>query len=88
MDNRDQLASALGVSSSAIYGYIFRREIPEKMHRKMMALKDSMRPIANEKSAATAVAVDLSALSLDELLAEIERRGWKVDLSRLAKETR
>lgn len=89
LDDRDHLARVLGISSSALYGYIFRSEIPEKMHRRMKSLHESGETGSAKTTAIKSAkegATDLSPISLDDLVAEIERRGWKIDLSRAKKE--
>lgn len=89
LEGRDQLARALGISTSALYGYITRMEIPEKMHQKFGRLGDEIRRTENpesEKSDARKPSGSLSEFSLDDLLEEIERRGWRVDLSRILKD--
>ncbi len=78
LDDRDHLARVLGISSSALYGYIFRLEIPFKVHQKMLSLSETIASAGDASS-------DLSKVSLEGLLAEIEKRGWKVDLSRILK---
>lgn len=90
LEGRDQLARALGISSSALYGYIYRLEIPEKVHQKFSRLSDEIRH-TNKSAVETAelkkeIVVDLKTISLDDLLQEIETRGWRVDLSRIMKD--
>jgi hypothetical protein len=89
LEGRDQLARALGISSSALYGYITRLEIPEKTHQKFSRLGDEIRRNANpasEKSDTRKTNGGLAEFSLDDLLEEIEKRGWRVDLSRILKD--
>lgn len=79
LDNRDHLARTLGITSSTLYGYISRLEIPVRIHQKMLSLQNAT---GNKVDAGTS---DLSTVPLEDLLAEVERRGWKVDLSRILK---
>jgi hypothetical protein len=85
LDDRDHLARILGISSSALYGYIYRLEIPTKVHQKMLTLSKEQVISGSKSGHPKASSASLTEMSLDELLAEIERRGWKVDLSRIAK---
>lgn len=91
LGGRDQLAHALGISSSALYGYIYRLEMPEKIHQKFSRLGDEIRRADNttqEKNEIKKLSkINLSEVSLDDLLHEIENRGWRVDMSRMIKDT-
>jgi len=86
---RDRLADKLGISTSAFYGYITRREIPQKSYAKLIQMlegKFQEHPISSEGSDPTKV--DLKLISMDELVNEMERRGWIVELKRKAQSTK
>lgn len=79
---RDELADKLLISTSAFYGYITRREIPQKSYKKLLEMLNGefQEPIKSNDTKSTKV--NLVSIPLDDLLAEIERRGWLVDLKR------
>lgn len=90
LEGRDELARVLGISTSALYGYITRKEIPEKTHQKFAQLAEEVQKRKLNKSTFHGVlepiASDLSKIPLDDLVKEIETRGWQVDLKRTPKE--
>ena len=85
---RDDLAPKLGISNSAFYGWIYRREIPYKSYEKLLAmLNGTYVEVDDEKISAESAPnknkpVNLSSLSLDDLVAEIEKRNWIVKIER------
>lgn len=89
LEGRDELARVLGISTSTLYGYITRQEIPEKTHQKFGQLAEEVQKRKLSRGlqgVAEPIASDLSKISLDDLLKEIEKRGWRVDLSRILKD--
>ena len=90
LEGRDELARVLGISTSTLYGYITRKEIPEKTHQKFGQLAEEVQKRklnrAAFQGAAEPVASDLSKIPLDDLVKEIEKRGWQVDLKRIPKD--
>ena len=85
LDDRDHLARVIGISSSTLYGYIYRVEIPDKVYKKLQGSLKQFGATAVQMDETAVENTDITKVTLDDLLAEIERRGWKVDLSRLPK---
>lgn len=79
---RDMLAEKLGISTSAFYGYITRREIPQKSYKKLLEMQNGKFQETVDMVNSKSTTALLNSISLDELVAEIERRGWLVDLKR------
>jgi len=84
---RDDLAPILGISNSAFYGWIYRREIPYKSYEKLLAMRDGGYVETKEKKISEinlmpTRSTDLSSISLDDLVAEIEKRNWIVKIER------
>lgn len=79
---RDMLAEKLGISTSAFYGYITRREIPQKSYKKLLEMQNGKFQVHSEISNPKSSVVTLNSIPLDDLIAEIERRGWLVELKR------
>lgn len=79
---RDELADKLLISTSAFYGYITRREIPQKSYRKLLEMLNGEFQESVESNDTKAPNVSLVSIPLDDLLAEVERRGWLVELKR------
>ena len=85
---RDDLAEKMGISHSAFYGWIYRREIPRKSYEKLVAMRDadytlnSQPNFENKSNHETSPSYDLSNISLDDLVAEIEKRNWIVKIER------
>jgi len=79
---RDALAEKLGISRSAFYGYITRREIPQRSYRRLLELNEGGVATPDGKGVKAAPKHDFSGATLEELIHEIERRGWFVDLKR------
>lgn len=79
---RDDLADRLLISTSAFYGYITRREIPQKSYKKLLEMLNGEFQEAIDSKEVKSTKVNLVSIPLDDLLAEIERRGWLVDLKR------
>lgn len=75
--DRKSLAESLGLSESAIYGYINRCEIPHRVHLQLAQITKDQKasPAGIEKKA-----IDLSNVSIDQLIEELRNRGFKVDL--------
>lgn len=80
---RDELATRLGISKSAFYGYITRREIPSRSYKRLVELYESESSREGSKAQPSG-SVMLSDATLDELIHEIESRGWLIDLRRRA----
>lgn len=84
---RDDLAVKLGISHSAFYGWIYRREIPGKAYEKLLMMLDGTykdEPISVGAEIKSLAKQDLSQVSLDDLVAEIEKRNWVVKIERKA----
>lgn len=84
---RDDLASELGISHSAFYGWIYRREIPYKSYERLLAMRDADYIETKDKkinaiNPMPTRSTDLSSISLDDLVAEIEKRNWIVKIER------
>lgn len=81
---RDKLADKLGISQSAFYGYITRREIPYKSYVKLTQMLDGkfQDDIVSTRDIEMPAHVELKNVSLDDLLKEIEKRGWIVEMKR------
>ncbi len=83
---RDDLAVKLGVSNSAFYGWIYRREIPNRTYEKLLSmLNGSYTEALDDKLDANIINLklaNLSQVSLDDLIAEIEKRNWTVKIER------
>jgi transcriptional regulator with XRE-family HTH domain len=75
---RSQLATKLGISYSALHGYVTRSSIQDKTFN---TLKDM---IQNPSSYKSNQVPNLQSASLEELISAIESKGWTVDLKRLA----
>lgn len=90
LKDREELARMLGISTSALYGYIWRLEIPERVHQKFAHLAEEIQKANMTKESLPAVqqtsSVDLAKVPLDDLVKEIESRGWRVDLGRIPKD--
>ena len=83
---RDELAPTLGISNSAFYGWIYRREIPGKAYEKLLLMLDGTYKGESKGSSTSSVNTsspyNLSKVSLDDLIAEVERRNWIVKIER------
>ncbi len=83
---RDDLAVKLGVSNSAFYGWIYRREIPSRTYDKLLSmLNGTYMEAFDDKSDGGIInlkSVNLAQISLDDLIAEIEKRNWTVKIER------
>ncbi len=80
---RDGLAGKLGISTSAFYGYITRREIPQRSYSKLLEmLEGKFQDNSESEARGNSAKVELSSVSMDELVNEMERRGWIVELKR------
>lgn len=83
---RDDLADKLGISNSAFYGWIYRREIPYKSYEKLLSMLNGTYMEAfddkNDLSTINTNPSKLSQVSLDDLIAEIEKRNWTVKIER------
>ncbi|MBL7688070.1 MAG: hypothetical protein JNJ49_08535 [Bdellovibrionaceae bacterium] len=80
---RDELAGKLGISTSAFYGYITRREIPQRSYSRLVEmLEGKFKSESNVAVQDNLAKVQLSSVSMDELVNEMEKRGWIVELKR------
>ena len=79
---RDMLAEKLGISTSAFYGYITRREIPQRSYKKLLEMQNGKFQDSIDSAITKSATLSLITLPLDDLIAEIERRGWLVELKR------
>lgn len=83
---RDDLADKLGISHSAFYGWIYRREIPNRPYEKLLSmLNGTYMEAFDDKSDLNIIntkSLNLSQVSLDDLIAEIEKRNWTVKIER------
>jgi predicted transcriptional regulator len=68
---RSELAQTLGISYSALHGYITRQSVQSKVFKKIQDLIETPKT-SNQ----------LSSVTLDQLINEIEARGWIIDLKR------
>lgn len=87
---RDELINVLDISKPSLYGYMTRGEIPDKQRRKLdHLLEHGTLPqlgLNNSDTTETEQSIvnknDLSKVPLDDLIAEIEKRNWSVEIKR------
>lgn len=77
---RDDLDDVLRISRSSLYGYMTQGRIPPKQFIRLLELLNSSG--FTPSTGTPKLEVNLSSISLDDLVLEIEKRGWLVKIDR------
>lgn len=75
--SRSELATMIGITYSALCGYITRESVQTRSLSKMKDMIEN--PDKYKFQPEQPKALDLKTIPLDDLLKEIESRGWIID---------